>query len=53
MAVSLTGLNENIEVIISIDPAVHCSPEEYSAYLEDLNEGRLNLNGEEPTRFAK
>ena len=52
MAVSLTGLNENIEVILSIDPAVHCSPEDYSAYLEDLNEGRLNLNGEEPTRFV-
>ena len=52
MAVSLEGLNENIEVIISIDPAVHCSPDEYSAYLEDLNESRLNLNGEEPTRFV-
>ena len=52
MTLSLEGLNENIEVIVSIDPAVNCSPEEYSLYLQDLNEERLMLNGEEPSRFV-
>lgn len=52
MALSLEGLNENIEVIVSIDPAVNCTTEEYETYLEDLNEDRLKLNGEEPTRFV-
>jgi hypothetical protein len=52
MALSLGGLTENIEVIVQIDPAVHCNDEDYEMYLEDLDEGRLNLNGEEPTRFV-
>lgn len=51
MAINFEDTGQNIEVIIQIDPAIHCTPEEYAEYLNDLDEGRLKLNGEEPTRF--
>jgi hypothetical protein len=52
MALNLEGLTDNIEVIVKIDPAVHCTDEDYELYLQDNDESRLNLNGEEPTRFV-
>jgi hypothetical protein len=53
MTLSIGGkVTDNIQVIVSIDPAVNCSEDEYANYLDDLDEGRLNLNGEEPTRFV-
>ena len=52
MTLSFEDTEKNISVIVSVDPAVHCTKEEHLAYLEDLDEDRLNLNGEEPTRFV-
>jgi hypothetical protein len=44
---------DNLELVLRIDSAVGCSDEEYSGYLEDLDEAKLKLKeGEEPTRFV-
>lgn len=51
MTLSFAKATDNLEVISSLDPAVNCSEDEYASYLEDLDEARLNLNGDEPTRF--
>jgi hypothetical protein len=51
MTLSFEETEKNISVIVSVDPAVHCTKEEHLEYLEDLDESRLDLNGDEPTRF--
>lgn len=51
MAFVLADDKGTIKVIVSGDSAVKCSPEEYQLYLKDLDESRLNLEGN-PTRFV-
>lgn len=56
MAVKLSMAKGNIDVVLSVDDAVTCPPEEYQAYLESFKKGSgdeslLKLNGE-PTRFV-
>jgi len=42
-----------IEVITRKDSAVsHCTEEQYDSYLEDLDEEKLELTEEQPTRFV-
>lgn len=51
MAFMLSMMDETIKVVVSKDTAINCDEEAYQEYLKDLDESRLNLEGD-PTRFV-
>jgi hypothetical protein len=53
MAFSISKPDQTIEAIVSKDSALDCTPEDYDAYLENLDEAKLKFKaGDEPTRFV-
>jgi hypothetical protein len=51
MALKLPSRNETYKVVLRLDSAIGCEPDQYDRYLETLDESLLELK-EEPTRFV-
>lgn len=51
MALKLPSRNETFKVVLRLDSAIGCPPDDYDRYLETLDETVLQLQ-EEPTRFV-
>lgn len=53
MALSfLTSSEQTIDVVTTVDPAVKASPDQVSIYLETGDPSRLNIVGDDATRFT-
>ena len=53
MALSfLTSSEQTIDVVTTVDPAVEASPDQVSIYLETGDPSRLNIVGDDATRFT-
>ena len=53
MALSfLTSSEQTIEVVTTVDPAVDASPDQVSIYLETGDLSKLNIVGDDATRFT-
>jgi len=51
MALKLPSRNETFKVVLRLDSAIGCQPDDYDRYLDTLDESVLQLQ-EEPTRFV-